>query len=1023
MLRRHNPIVYTHFIRSLTLILYALCMLTPGVAQDQGRRQRILDALAEGDHPHAAELAAAWLATEPTRGLPRVYAGRAALGVGDLAAARMYLQQGVALDPEDADAWWWLGQAAEEIGDHDAALAAYWRSARLDPDGSAARELTMYNPDWLAYNAAYTEYSRGGYARCLYAAQTLSSRSDLDEGLLRSVQFMESECLLRLGRVADGLDASRMLLERHPDLRPLGVGLASIALESGLAPLAEDLLALAGVEVGLDGALVRAWCDAASGAVQESAQALARALADAEPCLDPSECLRQQSLLDGALLALAASPGVDQALTGLSQSAELQAIVGAVALLREEVDRGLGLLTAAHARDPSSLWLAERLAWGLRLTGDHERALRVLEQCGAPEAVLVRMETLDILLFTGRLTEADALLSTWRAEAPEDQLLLARHAALSAELGRYDEAMALLRSGSTSPMVGGGDMGQWAEYLELLVRQGSEWPPAVTWEGEARRLAVRVAADEEFRRDPDWALEIAQVFSRIAPIFEQVGVQMEVTRMLEWDSRDRAWTLGELHSELQREVRRDRDDLVFGFTAQAYGGGEAVGMDVAMGEAALLQDYAIVRFDRLGDITPDMRLLQVAHELAHILGACHVESDRTIMRSRMSGRPVLDLDPPNRRILYVTRNCDFDAGVASLSDEARNELIKQRQARAAEASDDPTHYVDLAHMAYELGDVTALEWARRALVVAPEELPWRILYADLLAWDRQLDVAIEEMRRLVPVALECADVAQLRSLGRSLAMVGEHAEAAALLRRTVNLAQRDGWLLTEYAATLYVGGEHELALEMLQTALDVEPDDPFLRGEIAGALLQVGRPDEALTQALTAVGADSSNPIHWERLGHIHVERDEREQAIEAFERAVEVDPEYAYAYNALAWTLVELGRFAEAEGPVTECLRLEPSYAPAIDTLGHVLNGLGRPEEGLQAFDSALKLMPREPASWYGRGASLEALGRTEEAIEAYERAMLEDLPGGEWIEKAGVRLEALGAVPDGLDGASGGA
>jgi tetratricopeptide (TPR) repeat protein len=66
---------------------------------------------------------------------------------------------------------------------------------------------------------------------------------------------------------------------------------------------------------------------------------------------------------------------------------------------------------------------------------------------------------------------------------------------------------------------------------------------------------------------------------------------------------------------------------------------------------------------------------------------------------------------------------------------------------------------------------------------------------------------------------------------------------------------------------------------------------------------------------------------------------------------------------------------------------------------------------------------MPREPASWYGRGASLEALGRTEEAIEAYERAMLEDLPGGEWVEKAGVRLEALGAVPDGLDGASGGA
>ena len=328
--------------------------------------------------------------------------------------------------------------------------------------------------------------------------------------------------------------------------------------------------------------------------------------------------------------------------------------------------------------------------------------------------------------------------------------------------------------------------------------------------GRGPAAQVRIAADEEFRRDPDWRGEIARIMEGIAPPFRDAGIELEVSREVEWDSRDRAWTLNELHAELRREVRRDRDDLVLGFTAQSYGGGEVTGGDVAMGEAALLQDYAIIRFDRLGDITPQMRLLQVAHELAHIFGAHHVESDRTIMRSRMSGRPVLDLDPFNRRILYLTRGCDFDAGAASLSEEGRAALMEHRVERAAEAPDDPTHYVDLAQMAVDLGDEAALDWARRAVVITPEELAWRILYADLLAWDRQIDRAREELTRLVPIALEPADIAQVRSMGgpwRCLASMRPRRRCSA--GRWISPSAMAG--CSRRAVMLYAGGEHDLA--------------------------------------------------------------------------------------------------------------------------------------------------------------------------------------------------------------------
>jgi tetratricopeptide (TPR) repeat protein len=1019
---RHTPVgVYTLGASTLTLFLLLFGAVSPLSAQDGSARQKVLDALVAGDYLQAAELSAAWIEAEPTIALPRIYAGRAALGDGDPREAQDHLRRAVALDPEDGEAWWWLGQALRAEGDEDAALAAYWRSARLDTSGPAETELATYNPDWLAYNAAYTEYARGEYARCLYAARTLSARTDLDSGLIRSVQLMESECLLRLGRVAEGLDVACRLIEGQPDLRPMGVNLASIALESGLFALAERLLAVSPEANGPDNALIRAWAGAANGAVEAPLQALAEAISEPNLPVSVSECVRRQSLFDGALHALAASAEADDASAQAPGSPEAQTIAGALTLLREDTEAGIGLLTRGATLGTGNPWLAERLAWGLRLVGSHNEALAALEASADPDTPLIRGERLDILLFLGRLEAADELLTAWRADSPEDGTLVYRHAALLAEMGRYEEAQALLRAEGGPETALGADLNAWADYLEALATPPTDWPESPRWEGEARRLRVRIAADEEFRRDPDWRGEIARIMEGIAPPFRDAGIELEVSREVEWDSRDRAWTLNELHAELRREVRRDRDDLVLGFTAQSYGGGEVTGGDVAMGEAALLQDYAIIRFDRLGDITPQMRLLQVAHELAHIFGAHHVESDRTIMRSRMSGRPVLDLDPFNRRILYLTRGCDFDAGAASLSEEGRAALMEHRVERAAEAPDDPTHYVDLAQMAVDLGDEAALDWARRAVVITPEELAWRILYADLLAWDRQIDRAREELTRLVPIALESADIAQVRSMGRSLAMLGEHEAAASLLRRTVDLTQRDGWLLAEYAVMLYAGGEHDLARELLRTALRVEPDDPFLRGEIAGALIELEQPDEALAEAQIAVEMDPRNPVHWERLGHVRVERKEREEALVAFQSAIDADAEYAYAHNALAWTLVELGRFEEAEAPVRECLRLEPSYAPAIDTLGHVLNGLGRPQEGLGAFDEALRLMPREPASWYGRGASLEALGRIDEAIDAYQRALAEDLPGGEWIEKAGERLKALGVESPSLDAGSG--
>ena len=234
---------------------------------------------------------------------------------------------------------------------------------------------------------------------------------------------MESECLLRPGRVAEGPDVACRLIEGQPDLRPMGVNLASIALESGLFALAERLLAVSPEANGPDNALIRAWAGAANGAVEAPLQALAEAISEPNLPVSVSECVRRQSLFDGALHALAASAEADDASAQAPGSPEAQTIAGALTLLREDTEAGIGLLTQRQLSNWQS-WLAERLAWGLRLVGSHNEALAALEASSDPDTSLIRGERLDILLFLGRLEAADELLTAWRADSPEDGTLV-----------------------------------------------------------------------------------------------------------------------------------------------------------------------------------------------------------------------------------------------------------------------------------------------------------------------------------------------------------------------------------------------------------------------------------------------------------------------------------------------------------------------------------------------------------------------------------------------------------------------
>src|ERR1700730_3530827 len=74
---------------------------------------------------------------------PRVDFARDLQLKGDLAAAADLLQQATELAPGFASAWFTLGEIREQLGERDAAIAAFRRARDADPDDRHGASLRL----------------------------------------------------------------------------------------------------------------------------------------------------------------------------------------------------------------------------------------------------------------------------------------------------------------------------------------------------------------------------------------------------------------------------------------------------------------------------------------------------------------------------------------------------------------------------------------------------------------------------------------------------------------------------------------------------------------------------------------------------------------------------------------------------------------------------------------------------------------------------------------------------------------
>jgi hypothetical protein len=325
--------------------------------------------------------------------------------------------------------------------------------------------------------------------------------------------------------------------------------------------------------------------------------------------------------------------------------------------------------------------------------------------------------------------------------------------------------------------------------------------PQPTAAAVVRTIRVRIACDEEWRRQAGWEALARGRLARASAVFEQrFGVRWLGTDLVAWSSDDDAGSLEAVADELERTLPLGDADVVLGFSGQMRARGSDREYRL-LGWAPYFGRHAIVTTSprRPPD---DWYLGSLVHELGHLLGAWHCADRRSVMEGPGYRLTAEDFDPQAVAVVELMRGLDFARGSAWLDAERRRriETIYGR----AHLDCDPLPYV---HARIEAGrrllrDAGDVEGARAALrkalgeqeaCVGPDD-PSLVSCLQPLAWanlrepGRDVDEAERLARRSAAIAAATnvwveppADCDAL--LGAVSWERGRHVEAVESLRR------------------------------------------------------------------------------------------------------------------------------------------------------------------------------------------------------------------------------------------------
>lgn len=275
--------------------------------------------------------------------------------------------------------------------------------------------------------------------------------------------------------------------------------------------------------------------------------------------------------------------------------------------------------------------------------------------------------------------------------------------------------------------------------------------------------------------------------------------------------------------------------------------------------------------------------------------------------------------------------------------------------------------------------------------------------------DGRLDDAERGYRATLNV--DPAHVDALHLLGVLRHQLGQHAEAADLVGRAVDLRPQDAALQLNLGNALKALGQLDGAIERFRNALTLAPAFPLAHYNLGNAYALAGRHEDAADAFQKSLRLQPDNASSHNNLGNALHALGRHEEAIASFQRALELQPGHAGAHNNLGMALNALGKADEAIVQFSAAIAAQPRFVAAHFNLANTLDATGQHEQALSEFEAVLALQPQLPPALFGLGNALAALGRHREALPRFERVVgLDPKFALAWLS-LGTTHHALGA------------
>lgn len=254
-------------------------------------------------------------------------------------------------------------------------------------------------------------------------------------------------------------------------------------------------------------------------------------------------------------------------------------------------------------------------------------------------------------------------------------------------------------------------------------------------------------------------------------------------------------------------------------------------------------------------------------------------------------------------------------------------------------------YFYLGKASLKLGELeTALSHLNKVLEQAPDFLPARLMYIEVLLRQKRLDAALAMAQHVVRGEPDSA--AARMALGSALVAVGRLEEGMAEYDAAVSLEPELAEAHFRKGLALAGRGDMDDAADSMAAALKADPDNLGSRMFLFVRHVRQGELDKAEALMRQALDGSAGDALAYTHLGQIAMLRGNHDAALDLLDKAKQADPDSPAAYVARAKVFLQRQEREKAVGEYRELLSRNPRRAEAAITLAVLLGLDGKDEE-----------------------------------------------------------------------------